>query len=92
MSPVVISDPVVRRRAGKSKGSSILSMPVILIMICSVGGLPPVSSRLWALDTTLHAHNDAIVAAIMAIAPWALVLLAAFGLFVAVRSSREPEA
>ena len=97
MSHPVITDPAIPSRRGrKSKGSSFLSFPVILIMICSVGGLPPVSARLSAIDGVLHSHNDAIVSVIMAVAPYLLVAFAALGLFVFVRAGRpipfEPEA
>ena len=93
MSHSAISDPVIprRRKNGKSNGSSFsfLSFPVILMMVCAVGGLPPISARLWAMDSLVHSHNDAIVSVIVAIAPYFLVALAALGLFVFLRAGRR---
>ncbi len=94
MSHPVISDPVIpRSRRGKAKGSSLsfLSFPVVLMIFCAIGGLPVVSSRLWALDSTVHAHNDAIVSVLMAIAPYFLVAFAALGIFMFIRAGQRVE-
>lgn len=97
MSHPVITDPVIgnRRQGQRAKSTNFISFPVLLIMACAVCGLPPVASRLWAMDTSIHAHNDAIVAVLMAIAPYFLVAFAALGLFVFIRAGQpieiEPE-
>lgn len=90
MSHPVITDPVIgnRRQGQKSKSTNFISFPVILIMLCAVCGLPPVSARLWAMDTSIHAHNDAIVSVLMVIAPYFLVAFAALGLFVFIRAGQ----
>ncbi len=93
MSHPVITDPVIgnRRSGEKSKSTSFISFPVMLIMACAVCGLPPIATRLWAVDTTIHEHNDAIVSVIMLFAPYFLVALAALGLFMFIRAGQPIE-
>lgn len=79
MIPQHVSDPVLPPRR-KGKHSSFMSFPLAIILIASIAGFPPVSSRLMDLDRILHANNDRIVTCIIVVMPFALIAFALFGL------------
>ena len=80
MTPLHISDPVLPRRR-KAKVGGIVSPPVVVILLCAIAGIPPVMSRLLALDSTLHANNDKIVFYLLATIPFLMVGVALLGLW-----------
>jgi hypothetical protein len=88
MSPLTVVDPVAPGRKRVSSTSRWMSFPVALMMICFVAVLPPIARALLALDAAVHAHNDAIVTAILWIAPFAVIALAVAGLVAIYRGRR----
>ena len=74
-----VSDPVPvtpRHRRGR-----VISMPIIVIILCAIAGLPPIASRLMSLDSTIHMNNDTIVSWLLVAMPFLCVLLAISGLY-----------
>ena len=80
MTPLHISDPVLPHRRTRKK-SGMMSGPIVVMIVAAMAGVPPIANRLVALDTTLHAHNDAIVSWLLAATPFLLIALAVFGLW-----------
>ena len=80
MTPLHISDPVLPKKQ-KRKAGSIISPPIVVILICAIAGIPPIMNRLLALDATVHANNDKIVFYLLATMPFLMVGVALLGLW-----------
>jgi len=82
-----VSDPAPishRKRRG-----GIISMPIIVIILCAIAGLPPIASRLTSIDSTVHTHNDTIVSWLLVAMPFLCVFLAICGLILLFKKPKQ---
>ncbi|HEY4354157.1 MAG TPA: hypothetical protein VGN16_00300 [Acidobacteriaceae bacterium] len=64
-------------------------MPIIVIILCAIAGLPPIASRLLSIDSTVHTHNDTIVSWLLVGLPFLCVFLAICGLILLFKKPKQ---
>jgi len=80
MLNVIPLDPDLPRQRRTVRSGIAYSILAIVLALFVLGRLPAVDAALAGMNTTLHSHNDQIVAALFSVIRFGFVGIASFGL------------